>query len=208
MKGKIECIKRLQLSNDGKGIRTMVYMFGCPMKCKYCVNPGAKEKGNYNKLSADDLADMLQVNALYFRATGGGITFTGCEPLMQAEFIKEVIQKLPGYYNFAVETSLAVPFRKIKILAPYIDTFYVDIKSLDSDEYKKHTGKKPKLVYGNLEKLKNLVDPRKIEVRVPVLSSYVGYRNREQQIETLLKMGFTNIKEFNYQIRPPQDFDI
>ena len=102
--------------NDGPGIRTTVFLKGCPLRCAWCHNPegwnpapetvvkkGREEMCGY-RISAEALAERLRRDADLFRDSGGGVTFTGGEPLLQADFLAEVMDLLPDI-NKAVETS-------------------------------------------------------------------------------------------------------
>lgn len=88
-------ISRLRMGTDGKGVTMLVGFYGCPLDCKYCINKHCHDdetvRGDY---TADELVEILSIDEIYYRMTGGGVTFGGGEPLMQAEFIHEVCQKM------------------------------------------------------------------------------------------------------------------
>ena len=102
--------------NDGPGIRTTVFLKGCPLRCSWCHNPegwlpypqpltkqGKTEICGYS-ISAEELASILRRDIDIFKESGGGVTFTGGEPLMQADFLCNVLDKLSDIHR-AVETS-------------------------------------------------------------------------------------------------------
>lgn len=199
MTGKITQIDRLRIDIDGVGIRTLVAFHGCPLKCKYCPNVKAISGKPHMVLTADELLEIVADDNIYYRASDGGITFGGGEPLMQAEFIKEFIEKAPRSWSFNIETSLAVPFKNIALIAPYIDRFFVDIKTLDPWKYKKYTEGRLSLALKNLKKLKKLVGSEKITVRIPTIPDFVDSALQEKEAKKLKKLGFTDIDKFDYQ---------
>lgn len=133
--------------NDGPGIRTTLFLKGCPLTCPWCCNIentdiGLKciEKDNFDKnlfgeyYTEDELISIILKDKSYF-LDDGGVTFSGGEPLLHDEFIKSIGTRLNKYdINIAIETSLCVSLDKIKNVYRYIDFFYVDIKTLN---YKK-----------------------------------------------------------------------
>ena len=199
MTGKIAQIDRLRIDSDGVGIRTLVLFHSCPLKCKYCPNVRAISGNPELVMTSDELVTEVAKDNIYYRATGGGVTFGGGEPLMQAEFIKEFIEKAPRSWSFNVETSLAVPFKNIALIAPYIDRFFVDIKTLDPWKYKKYTEGRLSLALKNLKKLKKLVGSDKITVRIPTIPDFVDSALQEKEAQKLKKLGFTDIDKFDYQ---------
>lgn len=85
-------ISRLRPTTDGKGIRTLICTYGCPLKCKYCINPLSwNGKGKPKTYTLEGLYDAVKLDRLYWQATDGGITFGGGEPLLQAQRIREFI---------------------------------------------------------------------------------------------------------------------
>jgi organic radical activating enzyme len=157
---KISNIERHRFEVDGKGVRTLIVFSGCPLKCKYCINPYTWLDFNYSKsYCVDDLVDKISIDSIYFEATHGGVTFGGGEPLLQSNFILEFISKAPKTWNFNVETSLSVPFHDIEKIAHHISMFFVDIKSLNPSIYEKYTGSFDTLITfakeGNLKLVKS-----------------------------------------------------
>lgn len=204
--GYVSAFERHRIDTDGSGIRTLICLYGCTLRCKYCPNRFAIEsEEDVQRLSrsADDLLYEVMVDDIYFRATGGGVTFGGGEPLMQAEFIKEFIEKAPRSWSFNVETSLAVPFKNIALIAPYIDRFFVDIKTLNPKKYNEYTEGNLKLAKKNLKKLKRLVGSEKIIVRIPTIPDLVDSALQDKEERKLKMLGFTHIDKFDYQVYYP-----
>lgn len=91
----IMSISRFRIGTDGKGIRTLVGFYGYPLKCKYCINHHCHDEDTVRAdYTADELIETLSIDEPYFLMSGGGISFGGREPLLQADFIHEVCQKM------------------------------------------------------------------------------------------------------------------
>lgn len=81
-------LSRHRIGVDGAGVTTLVAFHGCPLNCKYCLNPQAlSPKGVWKRYTPDELFRVVSKDDLYFRATGGGITFGGGEPLLSCKEI-------------------------------------------------------------------------------------------------------------------------
>ena len=120
MVSEIMGINRLRMGTDGEGISTLVTFYGCHLNCKYCLNPQCKDEDTRRtNITPEHLVDILSVDDIYFRTTGGGVVFGGGEPLLQADYIKEVCKRIPEGWQKRIETSLNVSWDKIKLLIPY-----------------------------------------------------------------------------------------
>lgn len=108
-KVKIMGINRHRMGTDGKGISTLITFYGCPLNCKYCLNPQCKSENiPCTYIEPKDLVNLLMVDDIYFQSTGGGIVFGGGEPLLNAEYIKEACDLVPTKWKIRIETSLNV----------------------------------------------------------------------------------------------------
>lgn len=200
--GSISSIGRHRFEIDGTGVRTLIVFSGCPLKCKYCINSYTwKDTEKSRNYSVSELLSKVSIDSIYFEATNGGITFGGGEPLLQAEFISEFINNAPKTWNYIVETSLSVPFDKIKLLSDKISKFVVDIKSLDSKIYQEYTSVSISLAIENLLKLKQLVGVNKIQVRVPIIPGYADEQSQKNTVEELRAYGFEDIDVFTYKTK-------
>lgn len=124
---------------DGDGIRYAVFFTGCPLRCAYCHNPDTWYKSG-NEWSAADLVKKIKRYKPYFK-NGGGVTFSGGEPLLNAEFIIETgkLLKEEGI-NYAVDTSGSVPLTDdVKAVLDGADLVILDMKFYDEESYKKYT---------------------------------------------------------------------
>ena len=164
--------------NDGPGIRTTVFLKGCPLRCAWCHNPeGLSPKPQIFHgadgdrtcgyvVEARDLAADLLRNRDFFSMNGGGVTFTGGEPTMQADFLCEVLGLLDGVHK-AVETSgwcAASTFGRVLDL---VDLVLFDIKLVDPELHRRWTGRDNAPVLANLEALKRSGKP--FVARIPLI---------------------------------------
>ncbi len=136
--GSVDSIESFGLV-DGPGIRTVVFLSGCKLRCKYCHNPEMWKKGVAN-YTAFDLAKRIIRNKPYFRRNQGGVTFSGGEPLLQSEFLIEVckILKKEGIH-IALDTA-GVGNGNYRELLSYVDLVLLDIKHITKDGYQEITG--------------------------------------------------------------------
>ena len=151
---KVADISRLRIKTDGDGIRTLVLLRGCPLRCRYCINPGLRSgKGDARNLSARQLYEEIFPDRPYFMATGGGVTFGGGEPLFFVKDIAAFRALTEDAFTVFAETSLHVPERMVRAAAGSVDRFYVDIKTTDEEKYRAYTQGRLKTVLRNLELL-------------------------------------------------------
>ncbi|MBR3889186.1 pyruvate formate lyase-activating protein [bacterium] len=127
---------------DGPGIRFVVFMQGCPMRCQYCHNPDTWTTDENQKMSVEDI--MSRYNSVKEFLHNGGITVTGGEPMMQMEFVTELFKtaKAQGVHT-AIDTS-GILFNKnntekVDELLKYTDLVLLDLKHIDDEEHKKLT---------------------------------------------------------------------
>lgn len=193
-------ISRHRIGVDGKGVTTLVAFHGCPLDCKYCLNPQCHDdSGKIKTLSPQQLYDVVKKDSLYFLATGGGITFGGGEPLLHHEFIKSFKELCNDEWRINIETSLYAHTNIVVELATFIDHWIIDIKDTNSKIYKAYTGKNNLLVMNNLMELIKL--GANITVRVPHISNFNTPDDVARSISELKGMGITKIDEFTYTIK-------
>lgn len=137
MKVRITDIQHFSL-HDGEGIRTTVFLKGCNLKCPWCANPECIsfkiEDGFGYDISLDDLEkDVLKDEPFY--KTGGGVTFSGGEPLLQIKKLEPLLKSLKNKnINICFETALFVPGDLLELALLYCDELIVDIKMLDKQK--------------------------------------------------------------------------
>ena len=149
-KGSVDSIESLGLL-DGPGIRTVVFLNGCKLRCKFCHNPEmfTKKENNY---SPEELVKKIVRNKPYFK-NSGGVTFSGGEPLLQSDFIIECAKLLKKEkIHIALDTA-GVGNNNYEELLKYIDLVLLDIKHTDKKGYKEITGREMKEINYFLEAL-------------------------------------------------------
>ncbi|PKN53152.1 MAG: hypothetical protein CVU55_02775 [Deltaproteobacteria bacterium HGW-Deltaproteobacteria-13] len=171
--------------HDGPGIRTTIFFQGCRLRCLWCQNPealsfkaGLVSDSNY---SISDILEVVLRDKDYYLKTGGGVTLSGGDPLLQDPHSLILLLELLLKENIhvAAETSLHVPWENISRIAPYIDLFLVDLKVVGDDElHMKYTKQDSLLIQGNIKKL--LDSKAKVKFRMVMVP---GYNDGEDRIK-------------------------
>jgi pyruvate formate lyase activating enzyme len=208
MNGTIVNIQNFAV-HDGPGIRTLVFLKGCPLRCAWCCNPEAQSAGtqlryisyrckvcleclavcpndsvsavngevhrlfdkcnacltkecinacNYDSVSVSgreistaELAKIIALDIPFYRNSGGGVTFSGGEPLMQAAFLLEVLRECKKLdIHTTVETCGWTDRTALQKILPFTDLFLYDLKIIDPVQHLYHTGRPVDLILGNL----------------------------------------------------------
>ena len=192
-------IARHRLATDGDGVTTLVGGYGCPLDCRWCLNPqchGGKSSG----YAVESLYDKLKCDSLYFEATGGGVTFGGGEPLLQIGFICDFIdyvRSLGLSWHFYIETSLAVKC-DVAPLASRADRFIIDVKDMNPEIYFAYTGRSSDIMRENLMLLARLC-PEKLRVRLPLIPDYNTPEDVARSADELMSLGITDLDRFMYK---------
>lgn len=195
-------INRHRLTTDGEGVTTLVGFHGCPLHCEYCLNAQCLQAdGVWCRLTPGELYSEVEIDDLYFVATGGGICFGGGEPLLRSEFIKAFAEIMNPEWKLTIETSLNVPLKNVKAIASLVQMWYVDIKDMNPDIYKAYGCKENKQVVSNLQWLAANGYADKVIIRLPLIPEYNTDEDRQMSQQQLEKMGFTNFDKFNYIVR-------
>lgn len=198
-KAEIMGINRHRMGTDGKGISTLITFYGCPLNCKYCLNPQCKNENiPCTYIEPKDLVNLLMVDDIYFQSTGGEIVFGGGEPLLNAEYIKEACDLVPTKWKIRIETSLNVKWDKIELLLPYIDQWIIDIKDSNNEIYKNYTGVDNLKVYDNVLRLNHKTGKEKLLIRIPKIPNYNTEKDIQESVKLYSNLG--NIDVFNYKI--------
>lgn len=222
--GTVFDIQRFSL-HDGPGIRTIVFLKGCPLSCQWCSNPesqnvkpvimfkkadclhcgrcitackrGAISPDNKNWINRDvcsgcgecanacpagalvlkgktmsiqQVIRELKKDATTYRRSGGGITLSGGEPLVQYEFASQLLQACKGQgWSTAIETTGIGSAEAIEKVIPYVDTVLLDIKHMDEEQHKKYTGGSNELVFKRAPRICQISNT---VIRVPVIPGF------------------------------------
>ena len=138
IKGSVSKIETLGLV-DGPGIRTVVFLSGCKLRCKYCHNPEMWKQTEPN-YTAEELVKKIIRYKTYYKRNNGGVTFSGGEPLLQTQFLLEVFKLLKKEdIHITLDTSGVGNGNYDEILS-YVDLVLFDIKHTTNEGYKDITG--------------------------------------------------------------------
>ena len=241
-RGLVFNIQKFSL-HDGSGIRTLIFLKGCPLKCRWCANPegqsqlpelafaaekciGTNECGLCMQacqpqaisetddgviaidracctncgdcadacpakalelfgdfMSADDVIKIVEEDSAFYARSGGGLTVSGGEPLMQAGFVIRLLKTAQGRgINTAIETTGYCRWDILEAACHGANQIFYDIKSLDPEKHKSETGVDNKVIVENLQKLCHHFPETPITVRTPVVP---GFNDAPEDIKAI-----------------------
>jgi len=203
MKGLIFDIRHYAV-HDGPGIRTTVFLKGCPLACHWCHNPESRLASSEPILTKRRIGEKVfdetetvgvlrtpqevvmeaEKSRLFFDESTGGITFSGGEPLMQSEFLAEALTLCrEREIHTAVDTCGYAPVEVIRGIAELTDLFLFDIKLMDDHKHIEYTGVSNHIIISNLHLLAAI--GKKIWLRMPVIP---GVNDTDEEIEKLMTL--------------------
>lgn len=196
----ISAISRHRIGVDGEGVTTLVVFMLCPLNCRYCLNPQTLSLNEAHKVyTPKTLYDELKIDNLYFMATGGGVTFGGGEPLLNAGFIREFRAVCGKDWKINLETSLNVPAAVLLSVLDVVDTYIIDIKDMNSIIYRSYTGKDNVQAVMNLKYLSANGYSDRCRIRVPLIPGYNTQRDVDASVASLRAMGYEDFDLFEYK---------
>ncbi len=179
---------------DGSGIRTCVFMKGCPLRCPWCHNPEGispiPQKDKFGRLygtemSAEEVYAAAAKDKHYYDFSGGGVTFTGGEPLAQADFLAATAKLLKrDGISVAVETSGFASVSDVEKVLPYIDGVLFDIKNSDGRKLKATVGADKDVIMRNLKIFASAGVP--VTLRCPVI---LGFNDGDGHFDAVGKLA-------------------
>ncbi len=193
MRGAVDSIESFGLV-DGPGIRTVVFLSGCKLRCKYCHNPEMWVKGKENYTSEELVAKILR-NKPYFKRNDGGVTFSGGEPLLQIDFLLETCKLLKENNIHITLDTAGVGVGKYEEILSYVDLVLLDIKHITDDGYLDLTGQ----TMDEFNKFVSCLNKSntKVWIRqviVPDVNDNISYMNGLNQF----LMGINNIEKIEF----------
>lgn len=193
-------IDRLRFGTDGNGITSLVTFYGCPLKCRYCLNPQCHRNISDSMYwQPEDVFSRIAVDELYYLTIGGGVTFGGGEPLLYSDFIIDVLSLGADKWNVTIETSLNVPYKQLNALLPYIKELIVDVKDVNPHIYKSYTHRDNDMVLENLRILASNDYVHHVLIRTPLIKGYNTNGDIERSKNILTSMGYSNFDVFEYK---------
>ncbi len=206
-KFKVQSINRHRMYMDGKGINTLVALYGCPLRCRYCLNKKVLATIRYNEVTPQELVEKVLIDYCYFKATGGGITFGGGESLLHSSQIKAFREVLPEDIPIKVETALNVPTERLLEVLDVVDEYIVDVKTMNPQTYMDYTGFDNKMVLENLRLLCGNNLQSKCKIRIPNIPDFTAQKDIDETISVIKNMGFEVLDVFDYVIRKEEGQD-
>ena len=201
MVAPIVALSRHRMLVDGQGVTTLVCFHGCPLRCRWCINPFSWDPAAKKEiLTPQALYEKVRIDELYFLSTGGGVTFGGGEPLLYSEFLQEFREICGNSWHLCAETSLNVPRGNVAAATECIDHFYIDCKDTDPDIYHRYTGQDNRRMLDNLPLLLEIVGPERITVRIPLIPEFNTEDDQKRSQALLARMGVENFDLFTYKI--------
>lgn len=255
--GTIFQIQRWSI-NDGEGVRSTVFLKGCPLRCKWCANPESwnkrsevlffqekcvgcnrcmavcnnnaisLEKSKYHfkrencsgcakccevcptgarkmigdLVTVEDVLKVIKRDAVFYRESGGGVTFSGGEPFAQPEFLRQLAATCYQLgLDTAVETSGYFDLEQVKDILEYLDCIFVDIKHMDDETHKQMTGVSNRVILENIAQISQL-HPNTI-VRVPLIEEVNA---NEHNIKKMCEFLKSNTQVCGVELLPYHNF--
>ena len=203
MKGIIFNVQKFCI-NDGPGIRTMVFLKGCPLRCRWCHNPEShspeienmRENGSDEvcgaSMSVEEVISKVLKDKIFYDNSGGGLTLSGGEPLMQIDFTYEILKKSKeNGLHTCIETCGFAKKEDVLKIAEFTDIFLYDWKLTDDKLHKENTGVSNRLILQNLKDLDAVGS--KIILRCPIIPKvndteehFLGIANIANSLENIL----------------------
>ena len=210
--GYIHSIETMGLV-DGPNIRIVIFMQGCPLRCSFCHNPDTWEKESKLKLDAKEVVDEIRKYRPYIEM-GGGVTFSGGEPLLQSEFLLDMLKlcKKAGIHTCVDTSGTGYSKKYLDEILKYTDLVILDIKAIEEDSYKQLTKMNMDMFKYFIERLK--INNNKLWLRQVIipgindseeyilkLKEYIKSFNNVQKVELLPyhTMGIEKYKKLNIE---------
>ncbi|MVT05849.1 glycyl radical-activating protein [Enterobacter sp. 10-1] len=199
--GRVFNIQRFSL-HDGPGIRTVVFLKGCQMKCVWCANPEGIDCGEVNRLTGEStLQSVAQVyqkviaDEIYYRTSGGGLTLSGGEMALQSRFARGLLTlcRQEGLHT-AVETAGFAPWTAVAEACQMTNLVLYDLKLADAERHLRYTGTSIKPILQNLQRLLEVNIP--LRIRIPVIPEVNDTPEQAEKMMSLIHALTHNCSSF------------
>lgn len=182
VRGRIFDIQRFSV-HDGPGIRTIVFLKGCLLRCRWCCNPegqeyaiqtmtmGGKQKTVGRDVTVAEVMKDVLADRMYYRRSGGGLTLSGGEVLCQADFASALLQAAQEEgVNTAIESTGCAPWPSIEKVLPWLDYYLMDIKHMNNEKHQAFTKQPNTLILENAKRIARKAN--NLVIRVPVVPTF------------------------------------
>ncbi|MGL4730518.1 MAG: pyruvate formate-lyase-activating protein [Clostridium sp.] len=190
VKGRIHSIESMGLV-DGPGIRVVVFMQGCKLRCAYCHNPDTWTLNGGEEMSADELVAKIERFKPFFERSGGGVTFSGGDPLFQEEFLLECLKKCKAKGIHTTIDTAGYGHGNYDEILKYTDLVLLDIKHENSKGYITLTGQDTHDVNIFLETLRN--SDCRVWIRHVVVPGYTDSKEHIEKIAKIINEEIPNV---------------
>lgn len=196
-KGRIFDIQKYSI-HDGPGIRTIVFLKGCALRCRWCCNPesqefkiqkmtfGGKEKTVGRDVTVEEVMETVLQDAPYYSRSGGGVTLSGGESMLQPDFGTAILRAShEAGINTAMETTCIAPWETVERFLPQLDYMLMDIKHMDCDKHREFTSQPNTRILENARRVarSGMVE---LTIRVPVIP---GFNNTPEEIRAIAEFA-------------------
>ena len=204
--GRIFDIQRFS-THDGPGVRTIVFLKGCPLRCRWCCNPESQsdeiqqmnQKGVMKTIGRDvTVAEVLEEvlrDRPYYRRSGGGLTLSGGESLWQPDFAVALLEVAHrNGINTALETTGFAEPEIIERFIPHLDLFLMDIKHINSAKHEEFTTRPNEKILENARLIAE--NAKRLIIRVPVIP---GFNDTKEEISDIARFASSlpNVNEIH-----------
>ena len=181
---------------DGQGIRYVLFLSGCQLRCRFCHNPDTWIQGNKTISTVEILGDILRYRNFY-DSSGGGLTLSGGEPLLQSQFIFELLAACHAHsIHTTIDTAGYYDQENITVILPYTDAALFSIKAADPQKHRWLAG------FDNTQIISNL---KYMTQHIPVTLRYVvipGITNLQEDIQSLINLIHSLPKPVSVELLP------
>lgn len=175
---------------DGDGIRTTVFFAGCNLRCPWCHNPETVYKGG-KAVDINDIVSEVMDDRDFYIESGGGVTLSGGECMLQADAVGELAKRLKqNGVSVLIDTAGCVPYDSFEKVNPFVDGYLFDIKTWSDAEFLRVCGGKLELVFDNLKRL--LKTDKTVRVRIPLIPRF-NIDSTQKMCETLMAIGVKSV---------------
>jgi len=193
--GRIFNIQRYSL-HDGNGIRTIVFLKGCHLRCRWCCNPESQryevETMENETIGRDitvaEVMAMVERDRHYYRRSGGGLTLSGGEALAQPDFAHALLQAAhESGIHTAIESTAIVGYGVIEKILPYLDEFLMDIKHMNAAKHKEFTSKENTIALENAKRIAQS-SQKPVIARNEMTKQSRGFEGGQGQTELIIRV--------------------